>query len=670
MKRRRPRIVRRAVHGVLLLDKGLGVSSNAALQQAKRLLSRREGRPHRHARSAGHRPAAALLRRGDEVRAGAASMPTSATWPRCKLGVTTSTGDAEGEVVQTRAVRRDARRRRACLRRIRRRDPSGAADALGPEAEGQAALRLRPRRRRHRADAARRHDPRDRRLSTAKAIAGVSTSRAARAPTSAPWPRTSARRSVAAPTWRRCAAPAAAVSRSRLRCRSNRWRHFDTRALDAALLPARRPRCRLARGVARRRRCRPLPGRRAPPLDRADAPQVRVYGPEARFLGSAHIAGGELIPTRLLSPLKSRRPVRPAAPESKNPKASCHDPPDPKHRHHRPRRPRQDDAGRPAAAPERHLPRPREGGRAGDGLERPREGARHHHPGEELRRRVEGHARQHRRHPRPRRLRRRGRARAVDGRQRAAADRRRRRADAADPLRHQEGAGPGPEADRRRQQGRPARRARRLRGQRHLRSVRQARRHRRAARLPGHLRLRAERLGDAGPKGAIGTDLSPLFDAILEHVPAHEGEPDDPLQLQICSLDYSTYVGRIGIGRINQGTLKPMQDVAAVFGPGLDADQGARQPGAEVRRPRAPAGDRGRPRRHRAHQRHRGHRHRRDADRPRAPAAAADAEGRRADADDELLRQQLARSPAAKASSSPAGRSATASTASCSRTWR
>ena len=50
-------------------------------------------------------------------------------------------------------------------------------------------------------------------------------------------------------------------------------------------------------------------------------------------------------------------------------------------------------------------------------------------------------------------------------------------------------------------------------------------------------------------------------------MPAHDGEPDDPLQLQICSLDYSTYVGRIGIGRINQGTLKPMQDVAVYSGP-------------------------------------------------------------------------------------------------------
>jgi len=68
-------------------------------------------------------------------------------------------------------------------------------------------------------------------------------------------------------------------------------------------------------------------------------------------------------------------------------------------------------------------------------------------------------------------------------------------------------------------------------------------------------------------QGAVGTDLAPLFDAILQHVPAHEGSPADPLQLQICSLDYSSYVGRIGIGRVNQGTLKPMQNVAVYSGP-------------------------------------------------------------------------------------------------------
>ncbi|MCK6421519.1 MAG: translational GTPase TypA [Aquabacterium sp.] len=67
--------------------------------------------------------------------------------------------------------------------------------------------------------------------------------------------------------------------------------------------------------------------------------------------------------------------------------------------------------------------------------------------------------------------------------------------------------------------------------------------------------------------GTTGTDLAPLFEAVLAHVPAHEGDPDAPLQLQICSLDYSSYVGRIGIGRINQGTLRPAMDVAVFEGP-------------------------------------------------------------------------------------------------------
>ena len=63
-----------------------------------------------------------------------------------------------------------------------------------------------------------------------------------------------------------------------------------------------------------------------------------------------------------------------------------------------------------------------------------------------------------------------------------------------------------------------------------------------------------------------GKDLAPLFDTILTHVPAHEGEADAPLQLQISSLDYSTYVGRIGVGRINQGTIKVNQQVAVYEG--------------------------------------------------------------------------------------------------------
>ncbi|MEW6703466.1 MAG: translational GTPase TypA [Pseudomonadota bacterium] len=67
-------------------------------------------------------------------------------------------------------------------------------------------------------------------------------------------------------------------------------------------------------------------------------------------------------------------------------------------------------------------------------------------------------------------------------------------------------------------------------------------------------------------QGDTGTDLAPLFEAVLKHVPPHEGDEDAPLQLQICSLDYSSYVGRIGIGRVNQGTLRPGMDVAVCEG--------------------------------------------------------------------------------------------------------
>jgi GTP-binding protein len=57
------------------------------------------------------------------------------------------------------------------------------------------------------------------------------------------------------------------------------------------------------------------------------------------------------------------------------------------------------------------------------------------------------------------------------------------------------------------------------------------------------------------------TDLKPLFEAILEHVPVRDEDPEAPLQLQICSLDYSSYVGKIGIGRIRRGRLKAAQEV-------------------------------------------------------------------------------------------------------------
>jgi GTP-binding protein len=62
-------------------------------------------------------------------------------------------------------------------------------------------------------------------------------------------------------------------------------------------------------------------------------------------------------------------------------------------------------------------------------------------------------------------------------------------------------------------------------------------------------------------------DLQPLFEAILGNVPVRDDDPDGPLQLQICSLDYSSYVGKIGIGRINRGRIRPGQLVTVMRGP-------------------------------------------------------------------------------------------------------
>jgi GTP-binding protein len=64
-----------------------------------------------------------------------------------------------------------------------------------------------------------------------------------------------------------------------------------------------------------------------------------------------------------------------------------------------------------------------------------------------------------------------------------------------------------------------------------------------------------------------GGTMKPLFDAILEHVPVRDDNPDGPLQLQISSLDYSSYVGKIGIGRISRGRVRALQDVIIMNGP-------------------------------------------------------------------------------------------------------
>jgi len=58
-----------------------------------------------------------------------------------------------------------------------------------------------------------------------------------------------------------------------------------------------------------------------------------------------------------------------------------------------------------------------------------------------------------------------------------------------------------------------------------------------------------------------GADMRPLFRTIIERVQAPKGDPDGPLQLQISNIDYSSYVGRIGIGRIARGRLRPAQEI-------------------------------------------------------------------------------------------------------------
>jgi GTP-binding protein len=59
-------------------------------------------------------------------------------------------------------------------------------------------------------------------------------------------------------------------------------------------------------------------------------------------------------------------------------------------------------------------------------------------------------------------------------------------------------------------------------------------------------------------------DMQPLFDTILNHIPAPEGDPEAPTQVLISTIDYNEYVGRIGVGKIDNGSLKVNQEVVIV----------------------------------------------------------------------------------------------------------
>ncbi|HIU37216.1 MAG TPA: translational GTPase TypA [Candidatus Aphodousia faecigallinarum] len=62
-------------------------------------------------------------------------------------------------------------------------------------------------------------------------------------------------------------------------------------------------------------------------------------------------------------------------------------------------------------------------------------------------------------------------------------------------------------------------------------------------------------------------NMRAIFDTVIEKVPVRDDDPDGPLQLQICSLDYSSYVGKIGIGRVHRGRIHAGQDVCIMNGP-------------------------------------------------------------------------------------------------------
>ncbi len=66
--------------------------------------------------------------------------------------------------------------------------------------------------------------------------------------------------------------------------------------------------------------------------------------------------------------------------------------------------------------------------------------------------------------------------------------------------------------------------------------------------------------------GEVGSNMQPLFDAVLAHVPEPKGDPAGTLQLQIAAVDYSSFLGRIAIGRIRRGTIRKAQEVAIMSG--------------------------------------------------------------------------------------------------------
>ncbi|MEY4562643.1 MAG: tRNA pseudouridine(55) synthase TruB [Pseudomonadota bacterium] len=300
---RPPRIPRRAVHGVLLLDKPLGLSSNDALQKAKRLF---------RAEKAGHTGtldplATGLLPLcfGAATKFSQVSLDADKRYTATlKLGATTTTGDGEGDVLQLRPVSVTREKIEAACRQF-----TGEIDQVPPmhsalKHEGRALYEYaragidieRPARRvtLHGIDIIEWHDDRlviDVRCSKGTYIRTLAEDIGEALGCGAHL--SALRRTGSGPL-----SLEGAVTLEQLAA-------MDEAGRDALLTPADTlladcPVVRLNDDDAGRF----LSGLRRR-LSIADAPQVRVYGPQPNaFLGSGHVTAGELISTRLLSPLE------------------------------------------------------------------------------------------------------------------------------------------------------------------------------------------------------------------------------------------------------------------------------------------------------------------------------------------------------------------------------
>ena len=118
-----------------------------------------------------------------------------------------------------------------------------------------------------------------------------------------------------------------------------------------------------------------------------------------------------------------------------------------------------------------------------------------------------------------------------------------------------------------------------------------------------------------------GSNLQPLFDTILEYIPAPEADVDAPFQMLVSSIDYNEFVGRIAIGRIERGTIKQNQEIVVCNYHDPDAAPKKAKATALYELTAWPRSLFRRPtrRQHHRHERHRRRDHRRHGVRPRRP---------------------------------------------------